>query len=63
MGYHDFRYTAEYVIPKIDEAYARLGLADQFGFRPADARRNAPRGRETPYPALALLGVPEVRAQ
>jgi radical SAM superfamily enzyme YgiQ (UPF0313 family) len=63
MGYHDFRYTAEYVIPKIDEAYARLGLADQFGFRPADARRNAPRERETPYPALALLGVPEVRAQ
>jgi hypothetical protein len=63
MGYHDFRYTAEYVIPKINEAYARLGLADQFGFRAADARRIAPRERETPYPPLALLGVPEVRAQ
>ena len=63
MGYHDFRYTAEYVVPKINEAYARLGLAREAGFRPADARRNAPRGRETPYPSLALLGVPEVRAQ
>jgi radical SAM superfamily enzyme YgiQ (UPF0313 family) len=33
MGYHYFRYTAEYVVPKIDESHARLGLSDEVGFR------------------------------
>lgn len=48
MGYHYFRYTAEYVIPKIDDARVRLGVPNEVGTRRADVRRNAPLGPETP---------------
>ena len=42
MGYHYFRYTAEYVVPKSDEARGRLGVPNEVGFPPADVRCNTP---------------------
>lgn len=41
MGYHYFRYTAEYVVPKIDEARGRLRVTNTVAFRPAEALRDA----------------------
>lgn len=52
MGYHYFRYTAEYVVPKIDAAQARLRLREEAGFPSADSGSSTLIGQEAPARSL-----------
>ena len=63
MGYHCFRYTAEYVVPKIDEARRRLAVLGEVGYRPSAARRNATFCLETPSPTLGPLMRPKSNSE